>query len=230
MNSPRWWEPRFEGSVTRDPLPPAVFEGLAEQARGTGLCVIEEPPGEARPSYRASAAPSRSLRLEQREAFVGAWDRLRIWQEGPTRIRFEGSFRRWANHLRLVWVVFALLYGGILSFCCPMALAVCIGATLALTFLPIQWVHRHRTTRWVEHFVGDEVKRAEAWRAAPDDTADAVHRSVAPPTRAEVPIRVRAVDPVLVAAARTAHDAVIPDRRRSPEDEVLALEEASKRR
>jgi hypothetical protein len=213
--------------VTRSLLPPSVFERLVVRANETGLRVLEEPPAEALPSYRASAAPLRSLHLEQREAFVGAWDQLHVWQEGAGAIRFEGSFRRWANHLRLVWAAFAVLYGGMLTFCCPTTLALGVGVILVLTFLPFQWIHKHRTTRWVERFVDDQVRQAESPLGL---ALPAVAAVPAPAVRVEPPVRVRPADPVLVAAARTAHDAVIRHADRSPEDEVLALEEAAKRR
>ncbi|HEY1697042.1 MAG TPA: hypothetical protein VGG39_33010 [Polyangiaceae bacterium] len=227
MTSPRWWEPRFEGAITRSLLPSSVFERLVERANETGLRVLEPPPAEPLPSYRASAAPLRSLHLEQREAFVGAWDRLHVWQEGAGAIRFEGSFQRWANHLRIVWAAFAVLYGGMLTFCCPTTLALAVGVVLVLTFLPFQWVHRGRTTRWVERFVEDQVKLAEGLLRVPPPI---VATTTAAAVRIEPVVRVRAGDPVLVATARTMHDAVTRHADRSPEDEVLALEEAAKRR
>jgi hypothetical protein len=128
-----------------------------------------------------------------------------------------------------VWAAFAVLYGGMLTFCCPTMIALGVGVVLVLTFLPVQWIHRHRTTRWVERFVEDQVKQAQVVLdlALPVVAAAPVP---APAVRVEPPVRVRAADRVLVAAARTAHDAVIRHADRSPEDEVLALEEAAKRR
>jgi hypothetical protein len=230
VSAPRWWEPRFEGTVTRDRLPPGLFDALADRARAAGLRVLSEPPAETLPSYRASAAPPRSLHLEQAEAFVGAWDRLHVWQEGAGTVRFEGSFRRWATHLAFASPVFALVYGGVLTVCCPTGMAVGVAAALLLGFVPMLSRHRRRTKLWVERFVEAEVKRSEqASLATPGVAASEPVEPAMARARVSQAVPVPPVDPALAATAKTARDAFVRHGDRSPEEEVEALEAAARR-
>lgn len=227
MSAPRWWESRFEGSVTRERLPADLFDALADRARAAGLHVLAEPPAETLPSYRASAAPTQSLHLQQAEAFVGAWDRLHVWQEGTATVRFEGSFHRWTRHLLVAWPVFTLLYVTLLMLCCPTGLAVGIGAAVLLGWCPMLGRHRRLTRLSVERFVQGVVTTAEPVPlpmpsvAAPEPA----------PVRARAPdaVPVPPADPALAATAKTARDAFVRHVNRSPEDEVEALEAAARR-
>jgi hypothetical protein len=240
VTAPRWWEPRFEGAVVRDRLPPGFLDLLRHRARRLGLHIIETPA--APPThYRDSAAPLRALELDQTEAFVGSWDRLRLWQDGEGTLRFEGSFRRWRNHLLVAWLVFAAAYGGLL-FSCPSWWGWAMGSWLFFWFLPVHARHRRQARAWVEALVTEELRAAEdaAHRdevAAAGASAEAAAAPrVAISTEAPVLVarehvrstvlqaHVRVADPTLAVAARTSRDAQLDRPESAPEDQVAAIE------
>jgi hypothetical protein len=193
-----------------------------------GLKVIEER-ADARPTYRDSAAPANAVGLEQAEAFVGAWDQLRVWQEGAGTLRFEGSFHRWRNHLLVAWVVFALAYGGVITFCCPSWWGWAMGSWLFLWFLPMHARHKRRTRLWMQSLVEEELRAAVAPARAEPAPSTAAPAS-ASAAGAGVDPRVRVDDPALALAARTSRAARSEPPDRSPEDEVAALERDATRR
>jgi hypothetical protein len=212
--------------IVRDRLPPGFLELLEHRARRLGLRVIEERV-DARPTYRDSAAPTRTLHLAQAEAFIGAWDRLRLWQDGSGTLRFEGSFRRWRNHLLVTWLVFAVPYAVALT-ACPTWLGWVLGGWVLLWLFPVHAKHRRHARGLVEALVRDELGTAEAAStvaAEPAATAEA-----APPAKAPSEPRVRIADPALAVAVRTSRDAHVEHGHRAPEEEVAAIEREFSRR
>jgi hypothetical protein len=158
LPSPRWFQPRFEGTL-REGIPAGSFEGITSHLRRLGMRVTEEP--EARTSYRASAAPRRALLVEQRAAFIGTFDRVRVWQEDDETLRYEGSFTRWAIQLFVAWLGFAGAWSGVLVFGCASApIAWVLGGWLLLWPIPFLARHRRRASAWVERVAHEEMRRA----------------------------------------------------------------------
>jgi hypothetical protein len=240
---PRWYEPRFEGEIAHESLPPGFLEGLAEELRPSGLRVAAGRE-EAQPSYRTSGAPPRSIQLASPEPTVGAvatsgarcslllvplfesdWDQLRIWQDGPRTLRYEGSFRRSARQRFATWLFVVSAYTWVVTLCCPAPFGVVIGAGLLAAFVEVLARNRRRARRGVERFLQHELHRLGP--AAAEPTGRVANARGQP---GEQP-RVRVDDPVLAVAARTAHDAREhrDDRGTSPEEQVERLEAQARR-
>jgi hypothetical protein len=172
LPSPRWFQPRFEGTL-REGIPSGSFDGLASHLRRLGMRVTEEP--EPPKSYRASAAPRRALLVEQTGAFVGTFDRVRVWQEDEETLRYEGAFTRWAVQLFVAWIGFSAAWAGVLVFACASApVAWVLGGWLLLWPVPFLARHRRRACAWVERVAREEMRRAYVPRsrlapAAPTD-------------------------------------------------------------
>ncbi|HEY8091464.1 MAG TPA: hypothetical protein VIF09_26550 [Polyangiaceae bacterium] len=199
----RWWEPRFEGQVVREALPEKLLDALAAGAPAAGLRVVEEGTRPGR-SYR-EAAPEHALLVEP-ESAAAPWERLRVWQEGPGVLRFEGSLGTWTRRLLVAWGGFAAVYIGLPLFAFRSWSAVVVAAIgLAVSVLGAAVVvtaQRRQTRRWMHAFLEGEVMRA----------------------RGAVPFGLKRE-----ATFRVSHDAFAPPEDREPEDDVKPLEAAAKR-
>jgi hypothetical protein len=185
--APRWYEPRFEGEIVREGLPPGFFDELAARLRAAGLqIVVTEKWDDAQVSYRTSGAPPRSIQVASPGTALGVavssgtdrsflpmplfesdWDRLLIWQDGPHTLRYEGSFRRSAGSRFGTWLVVVGAYACALSLCCPASIGIVFGMALLAAFVEVLARHRRRARRGVEAFVEHQLERAEPLRRGP---------------------------------------------------------------
>ncbi len=218
----------FRGTL-REGIPPGTFEGLATRLGTLGMRVtVESTP----PSYRESAAPRCSLRVEQAagDTTAGMFDHLRVWQEDEATLRYEGTFTRWAKHFAAAWLGFVVSSAIVVSWCLGSPwFAAAAGVLLTLVPAVLLARHRRRACAWVERMAREEMRRVYVPRSsavvAPVPVGAAMPASPSGPASSSsvdvVALRceVHAADPALAAAARIARDAFAVATEPAPEEQ-----------
>jgi len=121
VRAPRWYEPRFAGTLVRPRIPPGFFEALAHRVETEGLTtaagrepdryrVVDASDAPVASGYRVAggAGPSIHVRAATARAAKSALEDVYVWQQGPHTLDYRVEFRELAWSRVVVFLAFAV--------------------------------------------------------------------------------------------------------------------------